>query len=89
MTDYLPFEEEWISENISIRTFKDSSDSEELKWHFDMEDRIIESIKDTDWMFQCDNKLPQKIKGKILIKKGEWHRLIKGTEDLVLKITRS
>ena len=37
-------------------------------------------------MFQFDNKLPQKIEGKIFIPKGEWHRLIKGDNDLKLKL---
>lgn len=88
MGDILPFEEEWLSKEISIRKFKASSDSEELKWHFDDEDRIIESTKETDWLFQYDNKLPQRLEGQITIKKGEWHRLIKGTKDLEIKIIR-
>jgi len=88
MKDSLPFEENWVSENISIRRFKQTSKSDELKWHFDEEDRIIESIGETDWMFQYDNKLPQEIKDRIFIRKGEWHRLIKGSGDLEIKITR-
>jgi len=84
----LPFDEEWISDNESIRTFKSGLFDEELKWHYDNEDRIIKPIDENDWKFQFDNNLPQKITGEILIKKGEWHRLIKGSNDLKLSIKR-
>jgi hypothetical protein len=84
----LPFEESWISDNISIRTFSPDTESEELKWHIDMEDRIIESLSENDWQFQSDNKLPVKIEGTIEIKKGEWHRIIKGSTPLRIKVTR-
>jgi hypothetical protein len=88
MENPLPFEEEWISDKISIRRFASDTNSEELKWHFDEEDRVIETEENTDWQFQFDNKLPQPILGKILIKKGEWHRLIRGSSELSIKITR-
>lgn len=83
-----PFEEIWENERCSIRIFDGSLNEEELKWHFDEEDRIIESTGETDWLFQFDNKLPQPIQGEIKITKGEWHRLIKGTGKLELKIKR-
>jgi hypothetical protein len=53
-----------------------------------MEDRIIESLSENDWQFQSDNKLPVKIEGTIEIKKGEWHRIIKGSTPLRIKVTR-
>jgi hypothetical protein len=84
----LPFSEEWTSSNESIRIFKENIFDEELKWHFDDEDRIIESLEDTDWMFQFDNQLPIEIKGPIEIKRGEYHRLIKGSGDLKISIKR-
>ena len=74
------------SDNHYIRTFNSEVDTDELKWHWDEEDRVIESIEETNWMFQFDNKLPQRIEGKIFIQKGEWHRLIKGDKDLKLKL---
>ena len=61
---------------------------EDLKWHIDEEDRIIEPIEKTDWLFQFDNQLPFPIDSKIEIKKGTWHRIIKGTGELVLKIVK-
>ena len=82
-----PFSETKSGE-FYIRTFDSEVDSDELKWHWDEEDRIIESIEETDWMFQFDNKLPQSIVGQIFIPKGEWHRLIKGKGQLKVKLKK-
>ena len=84
----LPFTEEQIGENLFIRTFKQETDSGEMMWHRDYEDRIIESIEETDWGFQLDNKLPIRISGKIYIPRGVYHRLIKGTGDLKIKLEK-
>ncbi len=84
----LPFDEEKISENISIRTFRSEIDSGEMSWHRDHEDRIIESIGETDWKFQIDNQLPTNINGQIFIPKGIYHRLIKGSGDLKIKLIK-
>ena len=84
----LPFIEEKISENLFIRTFKQETDSGEMVWHRDYEDRIIESIEETDWGFQLDNQLPIIISGKIYIPKGVYHRLIKGSGDLIIKLEK-
>ena len=54
---YLPFDE-YIEEGYHIRTFYDYTDDMELVWHRDKEDRIVESVGDTDWMIQLDNELP-------------------------------
>ena len=84
----LPFNEEWVSDKESIRIFKESLFDEELKCHFDDEDRTIESLEETDWRFQFDNQLPIELKGPIQIKRGEYHRLIKGSGDLKISIKR-
>jgi len=84
----LPFIEEQISENTFIREFKQETDSGEFMWHRDREDRIIESINKTDWMIQIDNQLPKKIEGEIEIPMGVYHRLIKGTGDLKIKLVK-
>ena len=89
MNNYLPFEESWISDKISLRTFSPDLIDEELKWHIDMEDRVVEILNDNDWKFQFDDQLPIKMEGTIEIKKGEWHRIIKGSTPLNVKITRS
>lgn len=84
----LPYKDNWISETQSIREFRYDLHDEELKWHFDDEDRTIVPLIENDWKFQFDNQLPINIKEKITIKKGEWHRLIKGSGDLRLLIIR-
>lgn len=77
-----------ISDTEVIRIFSSDVESEELKWHWDEEDRIIESLEKTDWKFQFDNQLPINIEGKLEIKKGVWHRLIKGNNDIKIKIKK-
>jgi hypothetical protein len=83
-----PYIEEKISCHSYLRKFPISTPEEELKWHWDEEDRIVSSIKDTDWLFQFDNELPQSLNEEIFIPKGEFHRIIKGSEDLVIKVTK-
>jgi hypothetical protein len=83
-----PFKEIKLEENVFIREFSQNTDSSEMMWHRDKEDRIIESLEETDWMFQLDNKLPQKISGEIFIPKEVYHRLIKGTGDLKMKLIK-
>ncbi len=70
-----------------IREFSKDTPSFEFVWHRDKEDRYIEPIHDTDWEFQLDNDIPRKLqKNKLFIPKETYHRLIKGTGDLTLKI---
>tara|TARA_B100000085_G_scaffold192887_1_gene176770 strand:- start:1748 stop:2008 length:261 start_codon:yes stop_codon:yes gene_type:complete len=68
-----------------IREFSQDTPSLEFVWHRDKENRIVEAMHDTDWKFQMDNLVPQEI-NRIFIPKETYHRLIKGTGDLVLKI---
>ena len=83
-----PYIETKISQDTFIRQFSQNTDSSEMLWHRDKEDRIIESLEETDWMFQLDNQLPQKISGEIFIPKEVYHRLIKGTGDLKIKLIK-
>jgi hypothetical protein len=84
----LPFKEEIVSDNIFIREFKEDTDSGEFMWHRDREDRIIESIGDTNWMIQLDEELPKVIQGEVFIPMGVYHRVIKGTGDLKIKLQK-
>ena len=84
----LPFKETKISDNTFIREFSQDTDSGEMTWHRDRESRIIESIGDTDWGIQLDNQLPIKIEGEVFIPMGVYHRLIKGTGDLKIKLIK-
>lgn len=86
-----PFTEEIIDEKTMIRTF-DSSKIEEhqLKWHWDKQTRVIEVLNENDWKIQFDNKVPQKLDPSFSyeIKEGVYHRVIKGTGILKLKINK-
>ena len=84
----LPFQETKLIDNEFIRVFSQYTDSGEYMWHRDFEDRIIESIGETDWMIQIDNELPKQIKGEILIPMSIYHRVIKGTGDLKIKLKK-
>ena len=84
----LPFQETKLSDNEFIREFSQDTDSGEFMWHRDRESRIVESIGDTDWMIQIDNELPKQIKGEVFIPMGVYHRLIKGSGDLKINLTK-
>jgi hypothetical protein len=85
----LPFQETKLSDNEFIRVFSQDTDSGEFMWHRDHENRIVESIGDTDWLIQIDNELPKVIEGEVFIPMGIYHRLIKGTGDLKIKLTKN
>ena len=85
--DDLPFEE--VKENgIKTRLFKENINSGELKWHFDKQDRKVKVVKSNNWMLQMDNDIPKPLKEgqTIFIPKGVYHRVIKGSGDLIVKI---
>ena len=73
-----------------IRKFPKETEAHLLKWHTDEEDRIVWPLNDNDWKFQFDNELPIPFDGTlgIKIKKGIFHRIIKGTTDLILQIDK-
>ena len=84
-----PYREKPAGENTRIRVFSESVDSADLVWHRDRQDRIVEVIYGDGWMFQRDDSIPVQIHpGTVIdIKAREWHRLVKGNSDLVIKIT--
>ena len=88
MKDSLPFKEEKICERVFNRKFFSHTPKEEFKWHTDGEDRIIIPLCENNWKFQLDNQLPIKIDSPIKVKKGEWHRLIKGSGDLYIRVIK-
>lgn len=81
-----PYKEK-IEEGFVVRTFFFNTDPDELKWHWDEQDRLVELLEPTDWLFQFDNHLPVTMEKPIIIPKGTMHRVIKGTGDLKVKIT--
>jgi hypothetical protein len=83
MTPYTDIE---VTDKYIIREFNENIDPIELLWHRDNEDRTIEILGETDWKVQLDNELPTSLNESIFIPKHKWHRVIKGTETLKLKI---
>ena len=86
-TEELPFDE--VNEGaVKIRTFSESTNSDEFKWHRDRENRKVTVIEGQSWRIQFDNELPQDlIKGQeILIPEGVYHRVIKGNGSLKVSI---
>jgi len=83
-----PYSEEDLGENTYIRTFSEDTLDEELKWHWDEEDRVVHPLHPTDWRIQMDNQLPEKIAKATVIPAGEWHRIIKGTGSLSVKVVK-
>lgn len=82
-----PFHQEIIGNKLR-RVFSPEVESEELKWHQDLKDRKVTIIEDGGWKFQIENGLPNKLRvaEQIFIPKLVWHRVIKGTEKLVVEI---
>lgn len=84
----LPFKEKKI-EDYFIREFSFHTNSNEFVWHRDREDRIISAINENDWKFQFDNQLPIDINEKeIFIPKNTFHRIIKGSGNLKIKLKK-
>ena len=83
MTPYKNIE---VTDKYIIREFNENIDPIELKWHRDDEFRIVEILGKTDWQIQLDNQLPTSMNKPISIPKHMWHRVIKGTGNLLLKI---
>ena len=81
-----PYRDLEITNKYIIREFGEDIDPIELMWHRDDEDRTIEILGDTDWSIQLDNQLPTSLNERIFIKRHEWHRVVKGTGTLKLKI---
>ncbi len=84
-----PYTDIEITDKYIIREFSENIDPIELLWHRDDENRTVEIIGETDWKVQLDNQLPTSMNNPIFIPKHEWHRVIKGTGTLKLKIHKS
>lgn len=84
---HFPFEQK-IEKNKIVRTFLPTVESEELKWHQDEKDRVVKIVEDGGWSFQIEDCLPNKLsKSEIIhIPKFVWHRVLKGSEKLIVEI---
>ena len=83
-----PYGEKRITNNVFIRTFDNTVNEKELYWHRDKEDRIITPLEKTDWKIQMDNEIPIIIEDNTFIPKNTYHRVIKGTQDLKIKLIK-
>ncbi len=83
-----PYQDFINDDHMIIRTFSQDVDEHELVWHRDRENRLVEVVGQTNWMVQLDNQLPQ-VLDNVFIPKNVYHRLIKGSGELTVKITKS
>jgi len=83
-----PYKDIFSSENKIIREFGDDIDPIELMWHRDLKTRQITILEGTGWSYQQEDSLPKQLNpgDQIVIPALEWHRVIKGTTNLKLKI---
>ena len=84
-----PYTDIETTDKYVIREFSENIDPIELMWHRDDEDRTLEIIGDTDWKIQLDNQLPSSLNHPIFIPRHEWHRVIKGSGKLKIKINKN
>jgi quercetin dioxygenase-like cupin family protein len=84
-----PFTEKKINESVKLRKFSPDVDRNLLVWHRDRQDRVVEVICGKGWMFQRDDSIPVQMNpgDTFAINANEWHRVIKGQQVLVIKIT--
>jgi len=84
-----PYKDLEVTDLYIIREFNENIDPIELLWHRDDEDRTVEIIGETDWKIQLENSLPTSLNQLIFIPRHQYHRVIKGTGNLKIKIYKS
>ena len=74
--------------NGKIRVFREDCKEEQLVWHRDEKDRSLHVIEGFGWLLQYDNQEPiDLLEGhSYSIDKLEYHRIIKGDGELVIRI---
>lgn len=83
-----PYTDELDDIDVS-RKFDVSSDG--YVWHRDAHDRVITVVEGNGWQFQVEGCLPFLLKRGLTFKieSGVYHRLIKGVDDLHIKIVEN
>ena len=84
-----PYKDIEVTDTYIIREFSENIDPIELLWHRDSTNRTLEILGETDWKIQLDNQLPTSMNEQIFIPRHLYHRVIKGTGTLKLKIHKS
>lgn len=74
-----------LSEDFVTRSFSQDIDPIELMWHRDLKNRNVKVLEGNDWKIQMENELPKSF-DTITIPRLTWHRVIKGSGNLVIQI---
>jgi hypothetical protein len=84
-----PYTDRYINDDIRIRRFKENVSDLDLVWHQDKRDRTVEVLNGKGWKFQFENQIPIELSKSsvVTIPKMKYHRIIKGTTPLTIKIT--
>ena len=79
-----PYEQKNLNNGVFLRTFSKDILSEELVWHRDYNDRIVEVLEGENWEIQFENELPQSLNigEQYVIPAYTYHRIKRGTTDL-------
>lgn len=83
-----PYSDQKLNNGVFLRTFNKDVLSEELVWHRDKQNRIVTVVEGEGWLIQMDDQLPEPlIEGReYVIPAFVFHRMKRGTTDLVLRI---
>ena len=83
-----PYLERRLNENTMIREFRGDVPSEELEWHMDRRDRTVSVLSGAGWKLQLESGLPFHMKpgSQYKIPRESWHRILKGSDNLVIMI---
>ena len=84
----MPYVDKKLNNREILRTFDKNVLSEELVWHRDRNNRIVEVLGGEGWEIQLEDRLPELLeKGReYVIPAYTFHRIKRGTTDLKLRI---
>jgi hypothetical protein len=84
----MPYVDKKLNNREILRTFGKNVLSEELVWHRDRNNRIVEVLEGEGWEIQLEDRLPELLeKGReYVIPAYTFHRIKRGTTDLKLRI---
>ena len=83
-----PYTDRWLNDNTRTRVFSADINEDELVWHQDAKTRRITVLEGIGWKLQLDNQLPVELlpDTSYIIPKELHHRLLKGTNELIVEI---
>ena len=83
-----PYNQKNLNNGVFLSTVSKDILSEELVWHRDHYDRIVEVLEGDNWEIQFENQLPQTLNvgEEYVIPAYTYHRIKRGTTDLKVKI---